>query len=730
MKITIAKKLMGSFLSLSLIVLIAGATGMYMVKRVAGSGEEVIEEKVPIKDAAMEAIIAAEKALNACRNYLGSEEDLGKIEGAINEQLGYLNMWISMVEYGTESEAFKNSPAGGMYLEKGFKVKVPRGDGKMIELVETINKNRSDFTKRAAELIKNHNRRVEYSFVYNDVRYNLSSFLYAADKRHRKWAENLRSSVNYNIDFVGELDPAKCFVGAWLVSYETRDEELAEMLDGFKSVHIYLHETVEKVVAADSDGKKSMLSFATPVFSQALNNFNELEEFADEKINAIEKRERASVGAMFEASAKMVASLDALKVIADEGMHLAQKNAKAFKNNAQWMLTALIFIAVAMALVFGFLITQSITAPLTSAVELAEKMAQSDFSKGFDIDREDEVGVLGTALNSMSTRLRGMMREIKENADALNNASEIMSTVSASMASNAGQMNTRSNSVAASTEEMSMNINAIASAAEEMSVNIQSVSSTAEQMSQNMNAVATAIEEMSVSISDVAASAKEGSDIAGQAMEMSDSATETMNVLGKAAKEIGEVTDVIKTIAGQTNLLALNATIEAASAGDAGKGFAVVAKEIKELANQSAHAAEDIARRIQGVQANTGEAVDGIHGISDVIHKINASSEVIAKSVEQQTLSANEISGNVQQANSGTNNIASAIAEIAKGANDMAKSAAESVSAVNEVSANIQSVSQAAGDANSGARQVHVSAAELVKIAVKLKEMVGKFKVE
>jgi methyl-accepting chemotaxis protein len=187
---------------------------------------------------------------------------------------------------------------------------------------------------------------------------------------------------------------------------------------------------------------------------------------------------------------------------------------------------------------------------------------------------------------------------------------------------------------------------------------------------------------------------------------------------------------VIKRIAGQTNLLALNATIEAASAGEAGKGFAVVANEIKELANQSARAAEDIARRIDGVQVNTAEAVDVIASISDIIKKINESSMIITKSVEQQTLSANEISGNVQQANSGTNNIASAIAEIANGANDMAKSAAEAAKGVNEVSSNIQGVSEAAKYSSAGAQQVDVSAADLAKMAGEIQKMVGKFKVK
>ncbi len=343
---------------------------------------------------------------------------------------------------------------------------------------------------------------------------------------------------------------------------------------------------------------------------------------------------------------------------------------------------------------------------------------------------QGEMDKMAAWINTFVTRVLRIVRDVFEHSETLSSASTELSELAGQMSAGAEETSTQSNAVASAAEEMSASINAIASAAEEMSVNIQSVSSSAEQMSQNMNAVATAIEEMSISIRDVTGSAKEGSDIASRAMEMSNSASETMNLLGKAAKEIGEVTEVIKRIAGQTNLLALNATIEAASAGEAGKGFAVVANEIKELANQSSHAAENIASQIEGVQVNTEEAIKVIGGISDIINKIHESSVVITKSVEQQTVSANEISGNIQQASTGTNNIASSIAEIANGANDMAKSAAEAAKAVNEVSSSIQGVSQAAGDSSSGAHQVDSSASQLAKITIQIKEMLGKFKVE
>jgi len=354
---------------------------------------------------------------------------------------------------------------------------------------------------------------------------------------------------------------------------------------------------------------------------------------------------------------------------------------------------------------------------------------EGDLTRRLDVQSRDEVGDLARWFNTFIEKLQGMIRSVATNAEALNRSSSDLSALSGQMASSAEEMTSQSGAVAGATEEMSTNINAMAGATEEMSTNVQSVSSTAEQMSNNVNAVASSIEQMSRTLNDVALSAREGSDIAGKATDMSESATGTMNVLSKAAKDIGEVTALIKRIAEQTNLLALNATIEAASAGDAGKGFAVVANEIKELASQSAQAAEDIARRIEGAQSNTEEAVKVIGDISSIIDKINDSSMVITKSVEQQKMTANEVSANIQQTSSGITNIASSIGEISKGANDIANSAAEAAKGVVDVSSNIQGVSKVASESNQGARQVSDSAAELAEVATVLQNVVNKFKV-
>jgi len=381
------------------------------------------------------------------------------------------------------------------------------------------------------------------------------------------------------------------------------------------------------------------------------------------------------------------------------------------------------------AVLISLAIASSIVAPVSRVMEVSNAMAKGDLSQRLEMTRQDEIGHMARALDNSCSDLSDMITRIRRNADMLASSSEEMSVVATAMASSADEMSSQATTAEGAAEKMSSNINAIATATEEMSANVQTISFTAEEMSQNVNAVASSVEQMTITLNDVSASVREGLDTAGKATEISESATDTMSILGKAAKDIGEVTALIKRIAEQTNLLALNATIEAASAGDAGKGFAVVANEIKELANQSGQAAEDISKRIEGVQTNTQEAVKAIADVSEIINSMNESSTMITKLVEQQMAMANQISGNVLQTSTGINHIASSIAETSKGANDVARSAAEAANGITEVSSNIQEVSKAAGDSNEGAQKVNSSADELAKMAGQLQEMVGRFKV-
>ena len=215
----------------------------------------------------------------------------------------------------------------------------------------------------------------------------------------------------------------------------------------------------------------------------------------------------------------------------------------------------------------------------------------------------------------------------------------------------------------------------LAGGAEELSQQSTNISGASTQMSQNLTIVAGAVEEMTTSISEVTRQAVEAAKVAQEANEAATRNTEIVEELGAGAQAIGVVTESIADIADQTNLLALNAAIEAAGAGEAGRGFAVVASEVKELARQAAESADDIKRRIDGIQRSTRESVEAISTISGVISNLNSTNMIIANTMEEQSITTREISNNINQAAEGAEQVSRSMEEITIVAGDGAENA-------------------------------------------------------
>jgi methyl-accepting chemotaxis protein len=371
---------------------------------------------------------------------------------------------------------------------------------------------------------------------------------------------------------------------------------------------------------------------------------------------------------------------------------------------------------------------------LTAMLEL---VSRGDITQKYSVSESDNdtleayntFKAIADALNTTFSDLSQIIKTVKDYAENVATSSEDLSSASTSLSESADHMSAKTTSVAASVEQMSNNISSMASATEEISVSANEVSSTTEQMSQSMSNIAAAVEESSMSINEIGKAAKEGAEVSINATSMANEATSVMNSLGEAAKEIGEVTEVIKRIADQTNLLALNATIEAASAGDAGRGFAVVANEIKKLANQSAQAAENISKRIEGVQNNTIDAIKTIDQVTGIIKKINDSVSLISSSVNDQTSVSTDIAANIAQVTNGAKQISLLIQEVANGLVDMSKNSSEVAYGTNDVSSNVQIVEKSVNESNDNIKKVSVSANKLTEIAKQLRELVSTFNV-
>ncbi|WP_441232024.1 methyl-accepting chemotaxis protein [Tardiphaga sp. 215_C5_N2_1] len=196
------------------------------------------------------------------------------------------------------------------------------------------------------------------------------------------------------------------------------------------------------------------------------------------------------------------------------------------------------------------------------------------------------------------------------------------------------------------------------------------VATASEEASTNVQSVASATEEMTTSVNEISRQVQESASIANQAVSQARVTNDRVGELAKAAARIGDVVELINTIAGQTNLLALNATIEAARAGEAGRGFAVVASEVKALAEQTAKATGEISLQISDIQSATQESVGAIREIGDTIGRMSEISSAIASAVEEQGAATQEISRNVQQAAQGTMRVSSNISDVQHGASE------------------------------------------------------------
>jgi methyl-accepting chemotaxis protein len=371
----------------------------------------------------------------------------------------------------------------------------------------------------------------------------------------------------------------------------------------------------------------------------------------------------------------------------NKGADAAASDAADNYAHAFMMLAVILGAAVIMGIGVSFYLVRDVSAGIASIVSPMQALGNGDL--GAQVPHQGEKTEIGAMANVLQVFKEALIaKKAADEAAAVDaeakiergrrvdsitrNFESMIGEIVQTVSSASTQLEASASTLSATAERSQTLTTAVAAASEEASTNVQSVASATEELSSSVNEISRQVQE----------SARMATDAVGQARVTNDRVSE----LSKAASRIGDVVELINTIAGQTNLLALNATIEAARAGEAGRGFAVVASEVKALAEQTAKATGEIGQQITGIQAATQESVTAIKEISGTIEKLSEISSTIAAAVEEQGAATQEISRNVQQAAQGTQQVSSNITDVQRGATETGSASSQVLSAAQSLS--------------------------------------------
>ncbi|WP_433607435.1 methyl-accepting chemotaxis protein [Dactylosporangium sp. CA-139114] len=336
----------------------------------------------------------------------------------------------------------------------------------------------------------------------------------------------------------------------------------------------------------------------------------------------------------------------------------------AYHTSRNWTIGSLVA-GLVVAFAIAGLIGRGMNRQLHSVSATLRAAADGDLTKRAEVHSRDELGAMAVAVNQANEGIGRTVDTLATAARTLGASTQRLTGVTARIGDSAQAAASRANVVAGDAGTVSHNVQTLAAGSQEMGASIR----------------------------EIAQNANDAARVASEAVGVAETTNQTVSKLGDSSTEIGNVVKVITSIAEQTNLLALNATIEAARAGAAGKGFAVVASEVKDLAQETARATEDISRRVEAIQSDTANAVDAIGEISRIIARINDYQLTIASAVEEQTATTGEMSRSVGDAAHGATNIAGNIAGVAEAAQSTTSTLSEvdqTVAELNRVASDLQ----------------------------------------
>jgi methyl-accepting chemotaxis protein len=527
-----------------------------------------------------------------------------------------------------------------------------------------------------------HQSAVEIQRLYRPIDSSLGDFLREKKVDHLVWAQKVSTALierKSNVDV--QLDPTKCSLGKWMGSDQVTDlrhhyPEFGRLLDEVVDPHRSYHQSAREIQRLVGSGRFDEASAyfrsnTEPLGGTVRGNIDAVLDWYVEQVEALHAARSVYATQSVPALTQVQELIHELRRTASSNLLTSDQMQQAVERTG---VSAQIvgLIALGSGIFLAIFIGRGIRRPIIPVLKTLEAVADGDLRGRAPADSRDEIGQMAGALNVALDSVESAMSAIGQHSTTLASSAEEMSAVSTQMTSVATETSSQS----------------------------EVVSTASHQVNKNVESVATACEEMAATIREIASSAQKAAGAANNALEHAQGTGAAVERLGVSSSEIGEVVNLITSIAEQTNLLALNATIEAARAGEAGKGFAVVASEVKDLAKETSKATEEIARRVESIQGDTSQTVGAIEQFQKIIEEVNSISQSIASSVEEQSVTTEEITRNITEAANGSR----------------------------EITSNITSVTEAAKTTAEGAADARNSAHELAGLAAELEKLASRFR--
>ena len=454
---------------------------------------------------------------------------------------------------------------------------------------------------------------------------------------------------------------------AWSARVDGGDVSAAEDGDNMTGYQQGITDFEESVLTLDPSTLTSDGSAAVAAINDGWSTYVDADQkiFEAWRAGDLDAGDAIWVGERWDAYFVVSGALDELRTAVQTQVDDLRAQVADRESTNRWVTLAAVTLAIIIGAALAWVVARGIVRRLHAVRDALRGLADGDLTVRVDVDSADETGQMGEALNEAAGNVAALVRDISATTTALTSASQELETVSA----------------------------AVATASDRASQQADEVTRAAAGVSENVSTVAAGSYEMETSIREISRNANQAAEVAATAVGAAQKTDTAVVSLADSSTEISNVVRLITAIADQTNLLALNATIEAARAGEAGKGFAVVAGEVKELAQETARATDEISRRVDAIRTDSQGAADAIREIGQIVASINDYQMSIASAVEEQTATTNESGRNITEAASGSEQIAGHISGVAQSTGEVARGIAQARESIEGLAALAQELS-------------------------------------